>query len=91
MEQKVVADLTVTETYPYDTVTIAPGARSGISERAVVFHLGADATWYFARRLGAGALVRYTTARKSVAIGSGESFDLEAGGLQLGVGLRFKF
>jgi len=91
MEQKVVADLTVTETYPYDTVAIAPGTRSDISKSAVGFHVGADATWYFARRLGAGALVRYTTARKSVAIGSGESFDLEAGGLQIGVGLRFKF
>lgn len=91
MEQKVVADLAVTETYPYDTVAIAPGARSGISESAVGFHVGADATWYFARRLGAGALVRYTSAKKSAAIGTGDAFDLEAGGLQLGVGLRFKF
>ncbi len=91
MEQTVVADLTVTETYPYDTVAIAPGARSDISESAVGFHVGADATWYFTRRLGAGALLRYTSAKKNVAIGTGESFDLEAGGLQIGVGLRFKF
>ncbi len=91
MEQTVVTDLTVTETYPYDTVAIAAGARSDISESAVGFHVGADATWYFTRRLGAGALLRYTSAKKSVAIGSGESFDLEAGGLQIGLGLRFKF
>ncbi len=91
MKQDVVTDLTVTETYPYDTVAIAPGARSDLSESAVGFHVGADATWYFTRRLGAGALLRYAAATKSVAIGSGESFDLEAGGLQIGVGLRFKF
>ena len=91
IEQKVVEELTVTETYPYDTVAIAPGARSDISESAVGFHLGADATWYVTRRLGAGALVRYTSAKKSVAIGTGESFDLEAGGFQIGVGLRFEF
>lgn len=91
MKQDVVDDLTVTETYPYDTVAIAAGARSDISTRAVGFHVGADATWYFTRRLGAGALLRYTAASKSVAIGTGESFDLEAGGLQIGVGLRFKF
>jgi hypothetical protein len=91
MEQTAVDDLTVTETYPYDTVAIAPGARSDISESAVGFHVGADATWYFTRRLGAGALVRYASASKSVSIGSGDAFDLEAGGLQIGVGLRFKF
>ncbi len=91
IEQKVVEELTVTETYPYDTVAIAPGARSDLSESAVGFHVGADATWYFTRRLGAGALLRYTSAKKSVAIGTGESFDLEAGGFQIGVGLRFKF
>ena len=91
MEQKVVTDLTVTETYPYDTVAIAPGARSDLTKSAVGFHVGADATWYFTRRLGAGALVRYASAKKSVAIGTGDSFDLEAGGLQIGVGLRFKF
>jgi len=91
MKQDVVDDLTVTETYPYDTVAIAPGARSDLSESAVGFHVGADATWYFTRRLGAGALLRYAAATKSVAIGSGESFDLEAGGLQIGLGLRFKF
>ncbi len=91
IEQTVVDDLTVNETYPYDTVTLAPAGQSDLSESAVGFHVGADATWYFTRRLGAGALLRYTSATKSVAIGSGDAFDLEAGGLQIGVGLRFKF
>lgn len=91
LEQTVVDDLTVNDTYPYDTVTVAPAGQSDLSESAVGFHVGADATWYFTRRLGAGALLRYTSAKKSVAIGSGDSFDLEGGGLQIGVGLRFKF
>ncbi len=91
VSQDVVEDLTVDETYPYDTVAIAAGARRKISESIVGFHGGADASWYFSRRIGVGALVRYAGASTSVAIGSGESFDLEAGGFQAALGLRVRF
>ena len=90
--QDAVESLAVTETYPYDTVTIAPsGSPTEISESAVGFHVGADVAWYFNQRIGVGALLRYATATKSVAIGSGTSFDLEAGGFQAGLGLRVRF
>lgn len=90
--QDAVETLTVTETYPYDTVTIAPGGSpTELSERAVGFHAAADVTWFFSRRIGVGAMARYATAKKAVAIGTGKSFDLEAGGLQTGLGLRIRF
>ncbi len=91
VSQDVVDDLTVTETYPYDTVAIAPGARSELSTSLVGFHGGADVSWFFSRRVGVGALVRYAGGSTSAAIGAGESFDLEAGGLQAGLGLRVRF
>lgn len=90
--QDAVETLTVTEAYPYDTVTIAPGGSpTELSERAVGFHAGADVTWFFTRRIGIGAMARYATAKTSVAIGAGNTFDLEAGGFQAGLGLRVRF
>jgi hypothetical protein len=90
--QDVVETLSVTETYPYDTVTIATGGSPAeLSERAVGFHVGADVAWYFSKRVGLGALARYAAATTSVAIGTGNTFDLEAGGFQAGLGLRVRF
>lgn len=89
--QDAVESLTVTETYPYDTVAIAPDSPTEISESAVGFHVGADVAWYFTNRFGVGAMARYATAKKAVAIGSGSTFDLEGGGFQAGLGLRIRF
>ncbi|MBP7779584.1 MAG: outer membrane beta-barrel protein [Acidobacteria bacterium] len=91
LSQDVVEEITATETYPYDTLALAPGARSEISKSLTGFHGGADVSWYFSERVGVGALARYTTATKSGAIGTGQSFDLEAGGFQAGLGLRVRF
>jgi len=41
--------------------------------------------------VGAGALLRYAAGKKTAAVDGGTAFDLEAGGLQIGVGLRVKF
>lgn len=90
--QDAVETLAVTETYPYDTVAIAPGGSpTALSERAVGFHAGADVTWFVTKRLGVGATARYATAKTSVTIGAGNPFDLEAGGFQAGLGLRVRF
>lgn len=91
IEQTVVDDLTVNEAYPYDSISVAPGGTTDVSESAVGFHAGADATWYFTERFGAGALLRYATATKAVSVNGGDDFDLKAGGLQIGVGVRFRF
>lgn len=90
--QDAVETLAVTESYPYDTVAIAPGGSTAeLSESAVGFHVGADVSWFFTSRFGLGAMARYATAKASTAIGSGQSFDLEAGGFQAGLGLRVRF
>ncbi len=91
VSQDVVDDITVSEAYPFDSITLAVGARSELSESMVGIHGGADVAWYFNQRIGVGALLRYATATKSVAVGSGKSFDLEAGGFQAGLGLRVRF
>ena len=82
---------TVTDVYPYDTITVASGTTTDVEETAVGVHAGIDATWYFTSRLGAGVLARFTTATATASVNGGDSFDLKAGGAQIGVGLRFKF
>ena len=72
-------------------VRVAAGGVEGDEARQHLAHGGADVAWYFTGRVGLGALVRFTTAMESVAIGSGQSFDLEAGGFQAGLGLRIRF
>ncbi len=89
--QRVVDDATVTETYPYDTFSLAAGTQSDLSTSMVGFHSGVDAAWYFSNRIGAGVLARFTTASKTVAIDEGEDFSLKVGGAQIGVGVRIKF
>lgn len=82
---------TLTDTYPYDAITLAPGTTRDLDETAVGVHAGVDATWYFTSRLGAGVLARFATGTVSTSVNGGDSFDLKAGGGQIGIGLRFKF
>lgn len=89
--QTVVDTPTLTDAYPYDTITLAPGTTKDLDESAVGVHAGVDATWYFTSRLGAGVLARFATGTVSTSVNGGDSFDLKAGGGQIGVGLRFKF
>ncbi|MGE0811829.1 MAG: outer membrane beta-barrel protein [Vicinamibacterales bacterium] len=91
VEQTVVADLAVTEAYPYDTVSVAPAGTTDVSKSVTGAHVGADVSWYFSRRFGAGALLRYATASTQASVNGGSDFDLKAGGVQVGLGLRFRF
>lgn len=91
VSQTVIDTPAVADTYPYDAITLARGTSTDRSESMVGVHGGLDATWYFARRLGAGVLARFARGSTAVAVNGGESFDLEAGGAQISVGLRVAF
>lgn len=59
-----------------------------LDETAIGFHLGVDVTYLITPRLGVGALARF--ARGSVDV-ENASENLNAGGFQLGAGVRFRF
>ena len=90
-KQDVVDDLDINEVYPFDTVTIAEGTVTELSESLFGFHAGADVAWYFSDSIGVGGLIRFAQGKKEVAIGDGAAFDLEAGGLQASFGIRFRW
>ena len=71
--------------------------RTSISERpdeaadTVGFNVGADVAYYFTGNFGVGWLTRYSRAMVEVPSASGETLDIEVGGLHTAVGLRVRF
>jgi hypothetical protein len=91
LEQDLVRDVTVNETYPYDTATFQRAVTGRAKDSGIGFNTGADISWMFARRVGAGVLVRYTRASLDLNAPDSRSVSSDGGGLQAGAGLRFRF
>ena len=91
LEQEVVTGIVLDETYPYDTATFRSAATARGKDSAVGFNVGADVSRMFTPRLGAGALVRYARGSIDFNVDAGHRVSTDAGGAQLGVGLRFSF
>lgn len=91
VEQELVREVTVDETYPYDTATFRSAVTGRAKGSGVGFNAGADVAWMFARRVGAGLLLRYTRASVDLNAPDARSVSLDGGGLQAGAGLRFLF
>ncbi|MEX2663370.1 MAG: hypothetical protein WD227_15675 [Vicinamibacterales bacterium] len=91
LEQDVVREVTANETFPYDTATFQHAVTGRATGSGLGFNTGADLSWRFARRVGAGLLVRY--ARASVDLNGPDSRTVssDGGGLQAGAGIRFLF
>lgn len=90
-EQAVVDEVEVIQSYPYDTIE-ARLVTGRVDGSAVGFHAGVDLGWFFARHVGVGGLLRFTSAtKKGMRIGEGDPFDLDIGGVQGGGGIRLRF
>lgn len=77
--------------FPFSTVTIAGVAASGRSETAVGFHAGVDGTYLFTRRFGGGLFLRYSRASVDFPTSAGGTVGVDAGGFEVGGGLRVRF
>jgi hypothetical protein len=55
------------------------------------FNIGADFSYMFTPRFGAGVLLRYARASVDLDIEGGSTVESDAGGFQAGVGLRVRF
>ncbi len=91
VEQDVVAAVRYTDTYPFDAATFTGADTTTARRGAVGFNAGADATWMFNRTFGAGAVVRFTSARVTLRAPSNRTISVDAGGTQAGVGVRLRF
>ena len=82
VKQSFVSGITV----PERTTTIASVNLTEGSETAAGFNIGVDGTYLVTPRIGAGAFLRY--AGGSATIGG---VDVDAGGVQIGFGVRVRF
>jgi hypothetical protein len=86
-----VTNVTFSETFPYDTATFTGATTRDASATAAGFNAGADVFWMFSHGVGAGGLVQITRARVREDAGNSRTISLDAGGVQVGAGLRFVF
>ena len=91
VEQDVVREVTANETFPYDTATFQRAVTGRATGSGPGFNTGADISWRFARRVGAGLLVRYVRASVDLNGPDSRTVSSDAGGLQAGAGIRFLF
>jgi hypothetical protein len=90
VRQTLVTGVEVGETFPYDTATFTRAITTNATATAAGFNAGADVFWMFSRRFGAGGLVQVTRARAKERAGS-RTVEVDAGGAQVGAGLRVVF
>jgi len=76
---------------PFNTVDIRSVAIVEESEGAVGFTIGVDGTYLVTPRYGAGVFIRYAGASADMTTPGGGTLTVDAGGFQLGVGLRVRF
>lgn len=90
VSQDVVEGVNVTETYPYDTAT-ATGVRTASASGTGIGVTGMlDVSRALGPRAGLAAFAQYTLAT----VGTGDAdtaVDINAGGLRIGLGLRFRW
>jgi hypothetical protein len=90
LRQNVVQDVTVSDAYPFDTATLATVVSRRVEKSRVGFNVGANLSYMFAAKVGVGTTVMFSRAR--VALPSvGHDLTVDAGGAQVGAGLRFRF
>jgi hypothetical protein len=89
--QTLVTGVLFSEAFPYDTATFTGASTTNSTVTATGFNAGADVFWMFSRRIGAGGLVQVTRARAKENAGNGRTLSIDAGGAQVGGGLRFVF
>ncbi|HEY3381765.1 MAG TPA: SH3 domain-containing protein [Vicinamibacterales bacterium] len=95
VKQTLAGSVGFTDVYPYDVVNSVRGNTTDASQTAWGFNLGADVGYFFTPNIGAGGLVRYARASATFTVkdatGQGVSVPVDAGGFQVGGGLRVRF
>jgi hypothetical protein len=90
--QALVSDVTYAESYPYDTATFSAASTKTVRAHNTGYHAGADVALRLSRRIGVGALVRFSRASiEFPADGATTRVKSDAGGVQMAGGVRLFF
>jgi hypothetical protein len=92
VNQDVVNDFTITETYPYDEAAFNSGVTRTVSESKIGFNVGTDVGYFFTRQVGVGGTVQWAGTTMDIPASSGTgTFQIKIGGFSAGGGLRLRF
>ena len=91
VDQDLVTEVMFEHTFPFDTASFTGTATSSQSESAIGFNTGVDVAFYFSPKVGVGGVARFSRATIDFASGDGGTVSTDAGGLQVGGGLRVRF
>lgn len=92
VDQDLAEDVEYGDVYPYDTATYEGIIRRSVSGSTTGFNVGADLGYFFNRTVGLGASLRMTSASVDLASPARDGdISVDAGGMQAGIGLRFRF
>ena len=91
VEQDLVTEVTVTETFPFDTATFGAAQKSRKKGSAPAFNVGADVMWMLNRTLGVGGLVRFSRTSVDLDATASRTISVDAGGVYAGGGIRLLF
>jgi len=87
VKQDLVTNVTLSESYPYDTAAFAGASSARQSRSKAGFNVGGDVAYMLRPHVGLGAGVRYTRARIALT----DSATIVAGGPHVDGGLRLRF
>jgi hypothetical protein len=76
---------------PFGTVTISSIDLVSESKRATGVNVGVDGTYLINKNFGAGAFLRFAGASADLVTAGGGTVTVDAGGIQIGGGLRYRF
>lgn len=91
VKQVLIEEVEYTESYPYDTATFSGATTRSESTSHVGFNAGADITYMLSRNVGIGGGVQLTRATVDLATPDGDTVTINAGGPQVGAGVRLRF
>jgi opacity protein-like surface antigen len=89
--QNFVSDVSINETYPFDTATFAGAATKRLSSSALGFNVGMDVSRSLTSHLGLGGLIRYSRADVKFDDSSTRQGTVKAGGVEVTAGVRLRF
>jgi hypothetical protein len=78
-----------TQTYPYDVVTAVSAPSVPVLDNPFGFNLGASLDGRLSQHIALGAHGRFSRAKARLHPSPGNTLGLDAGGFQLGAGIRF--
>ena len=89
--QDLVDDITINQTYPYDSATFNKAVVTNHSASGWGFNAGVDLTYLVTPHMGAGIAVGIARGKLDVGTDPAAALTLDAGGIRVGGGLRFRF